>query len=105
MDYTTGVTTFVRGAYSTSAAAHGEAAVPVRARVAVVRWRVALSEANASAILGSISPIRLIDWTVELTTGMDLLPAETSSQYRQGPKSVRHDVKVKMKADAVARPH
>lgn len=99
VDYTTGVTTFVRGAYSTSAAAHTAKPLYPYVPASLSYGGVSpLSEANASAILGTISPIRIIDWTVELTTGMDLLPAETSSQYRQGPKSVRHDVKVKMKA-------
>lgn len=57
-----------------------------------------ISEVNSTCVLGSISPIRLTEWSVDFTTGLDLLPHETSSSYVQGPKQVRYDVTYKMKA-------
>lgn len=56
-----------------------------------------ISEANCTAILGTISPILLMSWNIKLTTGMALRPHETSSKYVQGPKSLRTDWSVKAK--------
>jgi hypothetical protein len=97
VDYTTPDITFSRGAYSTTAAAHSAKRLYPYLPSSISHSGVPISEANASCILGSISPMRIISWEVDLKTGLDLLPAETSSAYRQGPKSVRHDVSIKLK--------
>lgn len=98
VNYSSGSTVFARGAYSSTAAAHtAQPLYPYIPPSLSFGGASPISEATASAILGSISPMRIMSWEVALTTGMDLLPAETSSAYRQGPKSVRHDVSVKLK--------
>lgn len=86
-----------RGLASTSAAAHTSKAIyPYMPTISAFTGSP-LSEAVASAILGSISPMRIISWDVNWTTGMDLMPAETSSKYRQGAKSVRSNCEISMK--------
>jgi len=98
VNYSTGATTWTRGAYASTAAGHtAQPLYPYLPPSLSYGGTSPISEATASAILGSISPMRIMSWEVDLTTGIDLLPAETSSAYRQGPKSVRHDVKVKLK--------
>lgn len=97
VDYTTPDITFTRGAYSTSAAAHSAKRLYPYLPSSISYSGAPISEATASCILGSISPMRIISWEVDLKTGLDLLPAETSSAYRQGAKSVRHDVSIKIK--------
>lgn len=57
-----------------------------------------IAEPVATVVLGSISPLRVTEWSVDLTTGLDLLPHETSSSRVQGAKQVRYDVAIKMKA-------
>ena len=57
-----------------------------------------IAEPNATVILGAISPLLVTEWSLDLTTGMDLLPHETSSKYIAGAKQVRYDVSYKLKA-------
>lgn len=95
--YGTPALVFARGAYSSTAAAHTAARIYPYLPPSISYSGSPISEAVASCILGDISPMRIMSWEVDFKTGMDLLPAETSSAYRQGAKSVRHDVTVKIK--------
>ncbi len=87
-----------RAQLSSSGAAHS--AQPMRPYIppSITYAGSPISEVNSTCVLGAISPIRLMDWSVDFTTGLDLLPHETSSAYVQGPKQVRYDVSYKMKA-------
>jgi len=97
VNYTSPAVVFARGAYSSTAAAHTAQRLYPYLPPSIVYSGVPISEAIASCILGDISPMRIMSWEVDLKTGLDLLPAETSSAYRQGAKSTRHDITVKMK--------
>lgn len=97
INYTSPAVVFARGAYSTTGAAHTAARLYPYLPSGISYSGAPISEAVASCILGDISPMRIISWEVDFKTGLDLLPAETSSAYRQGAKSVRHDVTIKMK--------
>jgi len=56
-----------------------------------------ISEANTTVSIDSIDDFRLLSWSVDFVTGMDLLDGETSSRYIQGPKSVRYDVRINVR--------
>lgn len=106
MDYTAPLATITRGELLSSAVAHTAKPLYPYMPPSIAYTGSPLSEANASVILGGFSPLRTISFTAEWTTGMDLQVAETSSKYRQGVKSVRSDMKIKLrvaiKADDVA---
>lgn len=89
--------TIVRGALSSTAAAH--TAQPLRPYLPAATYAGApIAEPTSTCVLGAISPIRLIEWSVDFTTGLDLLPHETSSAYVQGAKAVRYACDIKAKA-------
>lgn len=89
--------TIVRGALSSTAAAH--TAQPLRPYLPAATYAGSpIAEPTSTCVLGAISPIRLIEWSVDFTTGIDLLPHETSSAYVQGAKSVRYACAIKAKA-------
>lgn len=86
-----------RAIYSSSGVAHTAKPMYPYMPPSITYTGSPISEATASCILGSISPMRIMNWEVAFTTGLDHLPAETSSAYRQGAKSLRYDLKVKLK--------
>lgn len=90
--------TIARGALSTSAVAH--TAQPLRPHLpsGISYAGSPIAEPVCTVVLGAISPLQVTEWSVELTTGMDLLPHESSSKYIAGAKQVRYDVVYKAKA-------
>lgn len=86
-----------RAIYSSSGVAHTAKPMYPYMPPSITYTGSPISEATASCILGGISPMRIMNWEVGFTTGLDHLPAETSSAYRQGAKSLRYDLKVKLK--------
>lgn len=85
--------TIARGLLGTTAVAH--TAVPL------VPYRppsptftgAPIAEPTSSVTLGGIAA-RCRSWSADITTGMDLLQAETGSRYSQGVKATRYEVKV-----------
>lgn len=86
--------TIVRGALGSTAAAHtAQPLVPYRPTPTFTGSPI--SEASASVTLGGVAA-RCRSWSVDLTTGMDLLEPETGSRYSQGAKYTRTEVKAKL---------
>lgn len=90
--------TIARGALSSTAAAH--TAQPLRPYIppTVAFTGSPIAEPNCTVTLGAISPLRVTEWGVDITTGIDMLPQESSSARIQGVKQVRYEVSIKMKA-------
>lgn len=99
--------TIARAQLSTTGAAHAaQPLIPYYPPSGVTYTGVPISEATTCTItIGGVT-IRVLSWTIDFTTGMDLLPGETGSAYVQGVKAVRCDVKasikVQMKREDVA---
>jgi hypothetical protein len=89
--------TIVRGALSSSAVAHTAKPLYPYYPPSVTFSGSPIAEPEATVTLGGINPLLVTEWSVDLTTGLDLLPHETSSRYVAGAKQVRYDVTVKMK--------
>lgn len=97
VNYSAGTGVIVRGALSSVAAAH--TAQPIRPYFpsGATYAGVPISEATTCTVtIGGVA-IRALSWTIDFTTGMDLLPGETGSKYIQGVKAVRNDVKLSVK--------
>jgi hypothetical protein len=86
--------TIVRGALGTSAVAHtAQPLVPFRPTPTFTGSPIA--EPVSTVTLGGVAT-RVRNWSVDITTGMDLLEPETGSRYSQGAKYTRTAVKVQM---------
>jgi hypothetical protein len=87
--------TIVRGALASTAAAH--AAVPmVPYRPPTVTFVGSpIAEPVSTVTLGGIA-LRCRSWSIDITTGLDLLEPETGSKYSQGAKATRYDAKVSL---------
>ena len=86
--------TIARGALGSTAAAHtAQPLVPYRPTPTFTGAPIA--EASASVSLGGVAA-RCRNWSIDITTGMDLLEPETGSRYSQGAKYTRVDAKVKL---------
>ena len=86
--------TIVRGALGTTGAAHtAQPLVPYRPTPSYLGSPIA--EPVSTVTLGGVS-LRCRSWSVDLTTGMDLLDPETGSRYSQGAKYGRTDCKVQL---------
>lgn len=106
--------TIARAALGTAAAAH--TAVPfVPYRPTPTYLGAPIAEPTSSFTLGGVA-VRARSWSVDITTGMDLLAPETGSRYSQGALYKRGDVKaqaqlvlsadqVSMMGKAQARPN
>lgn len=80
-----------RGLASTSAASHTAKPLYPYLPVLTAYTGGPISEADCTITIDGIT-VRCIGFTVDWTTGLDLLPAETSSKYRQGAKAVRSNL-------------
>jgi len=86
--------TIVRGALGSTAAAHtAQPLVPFRPTPTFTGSPIA--EPVSTVTLGGVAT-RVRSWSVDITTGMDLLEPETGSRYSQGAKYTRTAVKVQM---------
>lgn len=86
--------TIVRGALGTTAAAHTtQPLTPYRPTPTFTGSPIA--EPTSTVTLGGVA-VRARSWSVDLSTGMDLLEPETGSRYSQGAKYMRIGVKVSM---------
>lgn len=86
--------TIARSALGTAAVAH--TAVPlVPYRPTPTFTGAPIAEPTSTVVLGGVS-LRCRSWSIDITTGMDLLDPETGSRYSQGAKYTRADAKVKM---------
>lgn len=84
--------TITRGALASVAAAHtSQPIVPYRPTPTWVGSPIA--EPTSTVTIDGVA-CRARSWSLELTTGMDLLEPETGSRYSQGAKSVRTDAKL-----------
>jgi hypothetical protein len=84
--------TATRAQLSTTGVAHTSAdAFPYQPSLTGVFTGSPISEASSSVSLAGVANVRCISWSFNFTTGMDLLPGETSSQTIQGAKSMRYD--------------
>lgn len=89
-------TTIARGVLGSSAVAH--TAKPLYVYVPAPTFTGApIAEPNATCSIGGVT-MRLLSWSMDLTTGLDMLPGETGSKYVQGAKAVRYDVKYSVRA-------
>lgn len=88
--------TITRGALSSTAAAHSSKPMYPYTPQSISFTGTPISEANTSVSIGGAT-MRVLSWTMNLTTGLDLLPGETGSRYAQGAKSGRYDVKYDIK--------
>ena len=87
--------TIVRGALASTAAAHAaQPMVPYRPP-AVTFTGSPIAEPVSTVTLGGIA-LRCRSWSIDLTTGLDLLEPETGSKYSQGAKCTRYDAKVSL---------
>ena len=86
--------TITRGALGTVAAAH--TAVPlVPFRPAPTYTGAPIAEPTSTVTLGGVA-LRCRSWSIDITTGMDLVEPETGSRYSQRAKYGRCDVKVQL---------
>lgn len=98
--YTAGSTTATatRAQLGTTGAAHAAAdAYPYIPALTSQFTGAPISEATSSVDLAGVSGVRCINWSFELTTGMDLLPGETGSQTIQGALYKRMDAKLNLR--------
>lgn len=98
--YTAGSTTATatRAQLGTTGAAHAaQDAYPYMPALTSQFTGAPISEASSSVDLAGVSGVRCINWSFELTTGMDLLPGETGSQTIQGAKYGRMDAKMNLR--------
>lgn len=85
-----------RGQLSTSGAAHtAKACYPYFPAVSYTGNPI--SEASTSGTLDGVA-LRILSWSIDYTTGIDLLPGETGSAYIQGFKVLRNDCKATFKS-------
>lgn len=89
-------TTIARAALSSTGAAHSAKALYPYVPTAVAYSGNPIAETTCTVTLASIAA-RALSWYVELNTGLDHLPGETGSKYRQGVKATRFDVKAGFK--------
>lgn len=92
VDYSTGALTVVRGENSTTAAAHASKAMVPYQPTYTPPGVAPISEANCTVTLDGIAT-RCTKFGISITTGMDHRPGETGSEYVQGMKLVRIDIK------------
>lgn len=86
--------TIARAALGTTGAAHtAQPLIPYRPTPTFTGAPIA--EPTSSVTLGGVS-VRARSWSIDLSTGMDLLDGETGSRYSQGAKYTRIGVKVSM---------
>jgi hypothetical protein len=86
--------TIVRGALGSTAATH--TAVPlVPFRPTPTYTGSPIAEPTSTVTLGGIT-LRCRSWSIDITTGMDLVEPETGSRYSQRAKYGRCDVKVQL---------
>lgn len=97
MNYSAGTGECTRAVLGTAGAAH--AAKPLRPWLPTLSYGtdVPLSEALATTVTVDSAVIRCLSFSVDLTTGMDMLPGETGSKHVQGFKASRFDVKASLK--------
>lgn len=87
--------TIARGALGSTAATHtAQPLVPYRPPSPSFTGSP-IAEAVSTVTLGGVS-LRCRSWSVDITTGMDLLEPETGSKFSQGAKYTRYDVKARM---------
>lgn len=97
MDYTTYTATILRAQLSTSAASHSSKPLVPYFPSAPSYSGVPISEATASTVTLDGQAIRCLSWSIEMATGMELLPGETGSKYVQGVRELRSSVTVKLR--------
>lgn len=97
MNYAVGTGVCTRGALSTSAVAHS--AKPLRPWLPTLSYGTdtPLSEALSTTVTVDSQAIRCLAFSVDLATGMEMLPGETGSKYVQGFKAMRFDVGASLK--------
>jgi len=94
--YTTGVFPITRAQAATSAAGH--TAVPFRPYIPTLTYLGSpISEGGTVTVTVDSVALRAMAFSVDMTTGMDLLPGESGSKYVQGTKTLRYDVKASIK--------
>lgn len=87
--------TIARGALSSTGAGH--TSQPLNPYVPSPTYTGSpIPETTCTVTFGGVTT-RAMSWSVDFTTGADLLPGESGSKYRQGLKFTRYDVGVKMK--------
>lgn len=96
MDYATYTATLLRAQLSSSGAAHSGAPMYPYLPALTYGAQVPISEANCTVTVDS-QAIRCLSFTVNVGTGLDLLPGETGSAFIQGPKAVRYTAGAKLR--------
>ncbi len=88
--------TITRAQLTTTGAAH--TAVPLRPYMPTLTYAGSpISEGGTVTCTLDGQGLRILSFSIELTTGMDHLPPESGSKYVQGVKAIRNDVKVGFK--------
>lgn len=98
--YTAGSNSFTatRAQLGTTGAAHAAAnASPYIPALTSQFTGAPISEAASFVDLAGVSNVRVINWSFEISTGMDLLPGETSSRNIQGALYKRMDAKLNLR--------
>lgn len=98
--YSTGSTTATatRAQLGTTGAAHTAAmAYPYMPSLSGVFSGSPISEANGTVDLAGVTGARVVNWSFEVSTGMDLLTPETGSATIQGAKSIRYDARLNLR--------
>ena len=94
-----------RAQLSTSAAAHTNKPMQPYLPTGIAFTGTPIAEPVCTVTVDGVT-LRAMSFSIDLTTGLDLLPGETGSKYVQGAKEVRYDVKPAVKmvlhADDVA---
>lgn len=88
--------TILRAQLGTTGAAH--AAVPMRAYIPSLTYAGSPISEGATVTVTIDSVVsRALSFSLDLTTGLDMLPGESGSKYVQAPKVVRYDLKASVK--------
>ena len=104
---TTGGTsaTIARGALGSSAAAHTTKPLLPLVPSGITFAGSPIPETTCTVTIGGVA-FRALSWSIEMTTGLDLITGETGSKYSQGAKELRYDLKpsirLALSADDVA---
>jgi hypothetical protein len=97
--------TIARGALGSSAASHTAKALLPLVPSGISFTGSPIPETTCTVTIGGVA-FRALSWSIDVTTGLDLLAGETGSKYSQGAKELRYDVKpvirLALSADDVA---
>lgn len=88
--------TITRGVLGTSAAGHTTKPLFPLVPTGIAYSGSPIPETTCTVTIGGVT-IRAMAWSVEFTTGLDMLPGETGSASIQGIKTARYEVKPSIK--------